>query len=161
MLDDFAGSRSHRNGLHLALGQDDKYDVKLTAAECADLESHAKEILEETRSRFPELSDQIDFFTMETCLCSFRKIFRNHHTRFLGYYLARQKQEIEQAERDNWSGIEWNVLWQARKETLDPRLLNLSLTKENSSNSDYLKTGKIREPWEIFVDCDNLNNFFT
>jgi hypothetical protein len=161
MLDDFSGSRSHRNGLHFAFGEDDNVDRRLTAGEYSSLESRASEIIVEMKDRFPELRDQIDFFTMETCLCSFRKIFRNHHTRFLGYYLARQKQEIEQAERDNWSGIEWNVLWQARKETLDRRLLNLSLTKENSSNSDYLKTGKIREPWEIFVDCDNLNNFFT
>jgi len=53
MLSDYSGSRSHRNGLHLALGEDDKYDTRLTAAECDDLESKAKDILEETRGRFP------------------------------------------------------------------------------------------------------------
>lgn len=118
MLDDYSGSRSHRNGLHLALGEDNKYDSKLTAKECTHLESFAMEILEETRSRFPELSTEIDFFTMETCLCSFKKIFREHHGRYLGYYLDRQAEEISQAEQDGWYGIDWNVIWQARAETL-------------------------------------------
>lgn len=122
MLDDYSGSRSHRNGLHLALGQDDKYDSKLTAKEYVNMECMAKEILDETRSRFPELSAEIDFFTMETCLCSFKKIFREHHGRYLGYYLDRQAEEITQAEQDGWYGIEWNVLWQARNETLHPEL---------------------------------------
>jgi hypothetical protein len=161
MLDDYDGSRSHRNGLLLAIGEDNKYDTKLTAQEYSNLESLAQDIIVEMQDRFPELKSEIDFFTMETCLCSFRKIFRNHHTRFLGYYLARQKEEIEQAENDGWGGIQWNVLWQARKENLDNRLLNLSLTKENKSNSDFLETGIIREPWDIFVDEQNLVDFFT
>lgn len=131
MLDDYSGSRSHRNGLHLALGQDDKYDSKLTTKEYINLECMAKDILEETRSRFPELSTEIDFFTMETCLCSFKKIFREHHGRYLGYYLDRQAEEITQAEQDGWYGIEWNVLWQARNETLHPELaLRTKINKE-------------------------------
>jgi hypothetical protein len=151
MLDDFAGSRSHRNGLHLAIGQDDKYDAKLTAAECADLESIAKEILEETRSRFPELSSQIDFFTMETCLCSFKKIFRENHGRYLGYYLDRQSEEIRQAEDDGWNGIEWNVLWQARNETLDPRLASRN-TINKEKFTYYLRTGRIERLDWMFKD---------
>lgn len=132
MLDDYSGSRSHRNGLHLALGQDDKYDSKLTAKEYVNLEYMAKNILDETRSRFPELSAEIDFFTMETCLCSFKKIFREHHGRYLGYYLDRQSEEISQAEQDGWYGIEWNVLWQARNETLHLELApRTKINKEN------------------------------
>jgi len=68
------------------------------------------------------LKSQIDFFTMETCLCSFKKIFRAHHGRYLGYYLDRQAEEIVKAERDGWYGIDWNVLWQSRNETIDLRL---------------------------------------
>jgi len=45
MLDDYSGSRSHRNGLHFALGQDDKYDSKLTAGECNDLEKQEEDFL--------------------------------------------------------------------------------------------------------------------
>jgi hypothetical protein len=137
--------------LHLALGQDDKYDSKLTVSECADLEDAAKDILEETRSRFPELRNQIDFFTMETCLCSFKKIFREHHGRYLGYYLERQSEEITQAEGDDWTGIEWNVLWQARNETLD-----LRLAPRNKINKEkftyFLRTGRIERMDWMFDD---------
>ena len=160
MLNDYSGSKSHRNGLLYALGQDDKVNAKLTKSEYEYLEKEASSILEETKCRFPELINDIDFFTMETCLCSFRKIFRNHHTRFLGYYLARQKEEIEQVELDGWFGIDWNVLWQARNETLDERLLGLSLTRENKNNSLFLQTGKITEPWETAGPV-NLEKFFT
>jgi hypothetical protein len=55
-------------------------------------------------------------------LCSFKKIFRAHHGRYLGYYLDRQAEEIIKAEGDGWYGIDWDVLWQAREETIDIRL---------------------------------------
>ncbi len=41
--------------------------------------------------------------------------FRNN-TRF------RQMTMTMKLNKDGWTGIEWNVLWQARNETLDPRL---------------------------------------
>lgn len=142
MLDDYDGSRSHRNGLHLAIGEDNKYDTRLTAKEYSDLESVARDIIVEMKDRFPELKSEIDFFTMETCLCSYKKIFREHHGRYLGYYLDRQSEEILQAETDGWYGIEWNVLWQARNETLDSRL-----TGRNKINKErftfYTRTGII------------------
>lgn len=151
MLDDYDGSRSHRNGLHLAIGEDDKYDTKLTRAEYVSLESQAKEIMEETRARFPHLSDQIDFFTMETCLCSFKKIFRERHGRYLGYYLDRQAEEIQQCEKDGWYGIDWNVLWQARNETIDLRLDHKKgIDKEKFPN--FLRSGKMENLEWMFND---------
>jgi len=155
MLNDYSGSRSHRNGLHLALGQDDKYDSQLTAKEYEFLEHEASGILLEMKDRFPELSSQIDFFTMETCLCSFKKIFREHHGRYLGYYLDRQSEEIEQAEGDGWAGIEWNVLWQARHETLDPRLAPRN--KINKENFTYfIRTGRIDRMSWMFQDEEEV-----
>ena len=151
MLDDYDGSRSHRNGLLLALGKDDKYDAKLTGAEYVYLEQEAKSILDETRSRFPALSDQIDFFTMETCLCSFKKIFREHHGRYLGYYLDRQAEEIMKCEQDGWYGIEWQVLWDARNETIDLRLDNKKgIDKEKFSS--FVNTGKLENLDWMFTD---------
>jgi len=123
MLDDFDGSRSHRNGLLLALGRDDDMDRKLTAMDYANIESQAQSILQETAQRFPELKSSIDYFTMETCLCSFKKIFREKHGRYLGYYLDRQSEEIQQSESDGWHGIEWQVLWDARDELLESSLI--------------------------------------
>lgn len=144
MLDDYDGSRSHRNGLLLAAGKDDDIDRKLTAQEYRDLEAFGDGIRRDMLARFPELKNQIDFFTMETCLCSFKKIFREHHGRYLGYYLDRQAEEIMQSEKDGWYGIEWEVLWQARNETID-----------NSLNN---KRGIIKEKFTSFVREGNIEN---
>ena len=150
MLGDYSGSRSHRNGLVLALDKEDWYDSKLTKKEYEYLEKEATDILIEMKIRFPYLRDQINFYTMETCLCSFRKIFRNHHGRYLGYYLDRQAEEIQQVEKDGWSGIEWNVLWQARRETLDKRLLTNKI--DENKFSSFINSGRIdRLDW-MFED---------
>ena len=151
MLSDFDGSRSHRNGLLYALGREDLVDRKLTAGEYLDLERESKSILEETRNRFPSLKNEIDFFTMETCLCSFKKIFRAHHGRYLGYYLDRQAEEIKQAEKDGWYGIDWDVLWQARNETIDLRLdQDRGIDKDRFSS--FLNTGKLENLEWMFED---------
>ena len=151
MLNDFDGSRSHRNGLLLAIGQDDNYDVKLTAGDYDRLEQEAKSILEETRNRFPHLNSVVDFFTMETCLCSYKKIFRQHHGRYLGYYLDRQAEEIMQCESDGWYGIDWDVLWQSREETIDFRLDHKrGIDKEKFLS--FLNTGKMEKLEWMFDD---------
>ena len=151
MLSDYDGSRSHRNGLLYALGQEDLVDRKLSGAEYDSLESNAREILEETKRRFPELVEQIDFFTMETCLCSFKKIFREKHGRYLGYYLDRQAEEIMQCQSDGWYGIDWDVLWQARNETIDLRLdHNRGIDKEKFPN--FIRSGRIENLEWCFDD---------
>ncbi len=151
MLDDYDGSRSHRNGLLFALAQEHDVDRKLTRAEYANLESQAYEILCETQARFPELTSSIDYFTMETCLCSYKKIFREHHGRYLGYYLDRQAEEIKMAEGDGWYGIDWDVLWQARNETIDLRLDNdRGIDKDRYSS--FLNTGKLENLEWMFDD---------
>lgn len=152
MLDDYDGSRSHRNGLLLAAGKDDDYDRKLTTKQYQQLESFGQSIIDEMNDRFPELRNQIDFFTMETALCAFKKIFREHHGRYLGYYLDRQSEEIQQAENDGWTGIEWNVLWQAREETLDQRLAIRDATINKEKFTSYLRTGRIERLNWIFQD---------
>ncbi|CAB4168070.1 hypothetical protein UFOVP1666_151 [uncultured Caudovirales phage] len=160
MLDDFDGSRSHRNGLLYALGMDNDLDRKLTGREYANLELQAAEIIRETKERLPELANQIDFFTMETCLCSFKKLFRSHHGRYLGYYNDRVAEEIIKVEGDGWYGIEWEVLWDSRRETLDSRLdNNHGINKEKFTF--FLDSGKLdRLDW-MFNDESpmGLDNF--
>ena len=143
MLDDHSGSKSHRNGLLLALGRDDWYDRKLDGREVEWLEGQAREIIQEVRRRFPHLAKDADFFTMETCLCSYKKIHRKHHGRYLGYYLDRAADEIKKVEDDGWYGIDWDVLWQARNETLDLRL--------------DTKQGIIKEKYDYFVNTGNID----
>ncbi|CAB4125151.1 hypothetical protein UFOVP58_71 [uncultured Caudovirales phage] len=157
MLDDYSGSRSHRNGLLFALGRPEEYDKKLTGQDYRDLESHSLGIINEMKSRFAHLDNQIDFFTMETCLCSFKKIFREHHGRYLGYYLDRQAEEIIQCENDKWYGIEWQVLWDARKETLDPRLDN-KLGINKGKFKTFVESGKIEMMDWMFSDEQQVSN---
>ena len=150
MFSDYGGSRSHRNGFLLAIGKEDWCDVKLTPKEYEFLEKEAMSILIEMKIRFPNVRDQINFYTMETCLCSFKKIFREHHGRYLGYYLDRQAEEIQQVEKDGWTGIEWNVLWQSREETLDKRLLTNKIDKNKFAS--FLNSGRIDRLEWIFKD---------
>lgn len=151
MLDDYDGSRSHRNGLLFATAQEHDVDRKLTSGEYANLESQAYGILSETQARFPELSSSIDYFTMETCLCSFKKIFREKHGRYLGYYLDRQAEEIIKAESDGWYGIDWDVLWQSREETIDLRLDNRrGIDKERFPS--FIRTGRLQNLEWLFDD---------
>ena len=163
MLDDHSGSRSHRNGLHYALAQDDQIDTRLTAGEVVALEGAAMAILSETQQRYPKLASQIDPFTMETCLCSFKKLFRTHHGRYLGYYLDRQSEEIQQVEKDGWHGIEWNVLWQAREETLDPRLAKKNANIEKHRFENLLNSNTVDRMSWLFPDSPphriGLENF--
>jgi hypothetical protein len=129
-LHDYSGSRSHRNGLCYALGKEDWVDQKLDKDQIAFLESEAKEMLEETKLKYPHVADKADFFAMETCLCSFKKLFRRKHGRYLGYYLDRQSEEIRKVERDGWDGIDWTPMWDARNETIDREWLKGRIDKE-------------------------------
>lgn len=149
MLGDYSGSKSHRNGLLLALGRDNEQSTRLTKEAYSDLETESRSILEEVRERFPALAGQADYFSMETCLCSFKKIFRPKRSRYLGFYLNRQADEIRKAEKDGWFGIEWEVIWEARREMLDHRLSERAPPEyEKIFVDNFLDTGAIaRLPW--------------
>ena len=135
MLNDHDGSRSHRNGLLKALNLDEWYDQKLTPKQIEHLETEAYCILQEVKKDFPNT----DYFDMETCLCSFKKIFRKKHGRYIGYYLDRQAEEIIQCEKDEWNGIDWQPMWDARSETLERKLLTNKV--DHSKMLLYLNNG--------------------
>ncbi len=163
MLSDYEGSRSHRNGLVMALGYDDLYDRKLTAGEYGTLERLSSDLLEDMVGRYPALTDQIDYFTMETALCAFKKLFRTNHGRYLGYYLDRQAEEIHQCAQDGWNGIAWQVFWDARTETLDTRLQS-QRGVERARYGDFLRTGHVARLDWMFPDevssPSGLDHFF-
>ena len=140
---DHSGSRSHRNGMCFAVGEDDWVDMKLEQEQVDYLEGQAREILEETKLRYPHVSSKADFFAMETCLCSFKKLFRKTRGRYLGYYLDRQAEEIKQVEKDGWWGIDWKPMWQAREETLEHRWLNNRIEKHKMEW--FLDTGNFEQ----------------
>lgn len=145
-LHDYSGSRSHRNGLCYAVGKEEWVNVRLNDSQLQFLNLESKEIIEEVKERFPEVSFKADYFAMETALCSFKKLFRKRDGRYLGYYLDRQAEEIKKVERDDWSGIDWTPMWQAREETLINKYLTNLINKEkmgifmDSGVIDYNKT---------------------
>jgi hypothetical protein len=157
MLNDYSGSRSHRNGLCYALSKKDWIDTKLSNKEYEYLEAQSSDILIESKSRYPDLSSEFDNFTMETCLCSFKKIFRETSSRYLGYYLDRQSEEIQRVSSDNWNGIDWNVLWQARKETLDKRLDKRTGIDKNRFG-EYIRSGSLSRLDWMFGDLNYKND---
>ena len=97
-----------------AAGKDEWVNAKLTKDEYQWLEDFGAELLADVRRIVPEA----DNFSMETALCSYKKLYRTKRGRYMGYYLDRQAEEIAKAEKDEWSGIEWEVLWQARTEVI-------------------------------------------
>ena len=140
---DYSGSKSHRNGFCYAMGKDDWVNKKLTAKEINFLEVEGKKVLAESKKAFPHVAEKMDFFSMETALCSFKKLFRVRDGRYLGYYLDRQAEEIKRVENDDWEGIEWLPLWQARKETLLEKYNNPSIDKDKMKF--FLESGRIKE----------------
>jgi len=147
-LHDYSGSKSHRNGLCYAVGKDDWVDEKLSTTQLDVLNKESKEILNEVKLKFPNVATKADFFAMETALCSFKKLFRKRDGRYLGYYLDRQAREIKKVEQDNWTGIDWQPMWDARKELL---------------NGVYLTDDISKQKMEIFTDSGviDYNNTFT
>lgn len=144
MLSDYEGSRSHRNGLCHALSQygyEVFIDKKISDDECQQMEKLAQIIIEEVKEDYPAIAPQVDAFSLETSLCAYKKLFRAKDGRYLGYYLDRQAEEISRVSQDGWYGIEWDVLWQARQETIDPRLLGDFIRKDKFSW--FIETGEI------------------
>ena len=136
-------SKSHRNGLLFALGMDEvvNEDMKLDKELYEILDIEAEEILKEMETEFPDV--QVDYFSMETTLCAFKKIFRKKHGRYLGYYIDRQGEDIKQCEEDGWSGIDWQLLWDGRNEIIDNRLLRNSVKEQDMW--EFLNTGNFEK----------------
>jgi hypothetical protein len=121
-LNDYSGSKSHRNGLCLAAGKDEWVDQKLTAAEYQWLEGFGTDLIVEAKDRWPEFAEEFDRFTLETIACSYKKLWRTANGRYINYYNDRVADQIRKAEGDGWSGVEWNVLHQCRAECSNGRL---------------------------------------
>ena len=138
-LHDYSGSRSHRNGLCYAVGKEEWINEKLQTEQIDYLESEGRELLAEVKRRYSHVAENADYFAMETALCSFKKLFRTRDGRYLGYYLDRQAEEIKKVERDEWVGIDWKPMWDARREKLPNDFLTNSINK--SRMELFLETG--------------------
>lgn len=135
-----SSSESHRKGLMYALALDDIIDIKHDKELFGILDLEADELLEDMKTEFPDV--QADYFSMETTLCAFKKIFRKKHGRYLGYYLDRQAEDIKKCQEDGWNGIDWQLLWDGREEILRNDLLQNEVNEKNMW--EFLDTGNFK-----------------
>jgi hypothetical protein len=139
---DHDSSQMHRGGLCLALGFGEWAEKghKFTAEQLRILDVHAALLLEDVRSSFPELTVvRPDYFSMETALCAFRKLFRKDRGRYLGYYLDRWAEDIQKTASMQWDGINWDLLWECRAEGI-PKEFNR-------------RTGVDKSQFDLYLDC--------
>lgn len=74
----------------------------------------------------------IDNFQLETLACAFKKIWRTHDSRYVGYYNDRMADDIRKTESCGWNGIDWKLMWDAREECVPNKYLhnNLGVNKD-------------------------------
>jgi hypothetical protein len=123
---DLQNAQSSRNGLCFVWGDDDMlcgHDYGrsiLTQQEYDKLYVRWDNLMSLLRAQRPEA--RTDAWNVETTLCAYKKFHRGK--RYPGYYLDRQHDEIEKMQRMNTpGGVNWEVLWQFRKECRDNRYL--------------------------------------
>lgn len=75
--------------------------------------------------RCAKLKDELslDNFQLETLACAFKKIWRTHESRYVGYYNDRMAEDIQKTSA-NWDGVDWELLWDARKECIPKHYLH-------------------------------------
>lgn len=127
-----SSSASSRNGLCFALGYDDLIrkhgygDAPLTDEDYEDIEAGFQDTLEILRELDP--TARVDVWNVETSLCAYKKWRLGEenpsrkttsHYRYPGYYLDRGYREIVQLEDNVMDGVDWDVLWDCREETLN------------------------------------------
>ena len=119
---DLRHAESSRNGLCYALGLDgwltghDYGRTTLAAGELRALQARFPAVLAAAQERAPGST----VWSVETSLCAFKKLQRG--TRWLGYYVARQAEEIRKMERAVPEGVCWDVLWDFRRGHFAPEL---------------------------------------
>lgn len=137
-------THTQRDGLCLALGKDHWVgEVLKDKGKTTHLNQGADELLKIMQQKHPDVHS--DMFLLETILCAFKKTFRRKKGRYLGYYLDRQAIDIMTVQRDGWAGIDWDLLWQGREETLDHRTIRRPTEMRMQMDMNYfLDTGQIK-----------------
>ncbi len=87
----------------------------LSTMECYALGK--KELFEGLRRKFPSVPTT--YWNLETSLCAYKKLF--FKTRYVGYYIDRQLEELVKMQKLAPIGADWNLLWHFRPEHFDHR----------------------------------------
>lgn len=67
---------------------------------------------------------KLDNFQLETLACAFKKIWRKHDSRYVGYYNDRIAEDIRKTASYGWNGIDWKLLWDAREACVPKKYLH-------------------------------------
>jgi len=122
---DLVNAASSRGGLAFAVG------MSVESKDYPKLNRKFKE-LEVAVGGLP-IDDQFKtVWAMETCLCAFRKHCQGNK-RWVGYYIERQRKELEAMQEKVATGVNWDVLWDFRAETYKDKHLKNEKRKINSS----------------------------
>ena len=130
-------SISFTDGLDYAFGQTDKItkkEVDLTTGKKKKIYykwSEDEKLDMEKSCAVLKQSLGLDNFQLETLACAFKKIWRTNDSRYVGYYNDRIADDIRKTS-EHWSGVDWELLWDARKECVPEKYLhnNLGVNKE-------------------------------
>lgn len=117
-------AESCRNGLIYACGKDrwiqkKKHRQPLKTWQYKYLQEKLEQLYSEIKAENPDIPTT--YWNIETTLCAYKKLF--WETRYFGYYIDRQMEEILKMQRNIPVGVDWSVLWDFRKEFFDRRLL--------------------------------------
>lgn len=113
---DLQNAKSSRNGLCYALG----LDCYISYNRNKKLNQKEYEIL---RKGFWSVYDEIyklrphdtNVWAIETSLCAYKK-YKKNDKRWVGYYIERQRKEIEKMQTQVKEGVNWKPLWDYRSE---------------------------------------------
>lgn len=114
---DLRNSESSRNGLCYCVGADElltghDYGRTTVPLDLYPMLDHEFErIMSRVRSEQPQTHSTV--WSVETSLCAYKKIHRG--TRYLGFYIDRQHDEIAQMQSAVPDGVDWTPLWDFRR----------------------------------------------
>ena len=133
-------SESHTHGLCYAFGKDEwakkerykdkngkrkKKVYKFSTQDILYLDTNVETLVEKLK----DVSDDVNYFRIETVACAYKKLFRERDSRYVGYYLDRQAEDIHSIEFNNFYGVDWQILWDARNECLEKYVNNYLVDK--------------------------------
>ncbi len=125
-----ADSTSFTDGLAYAFGQTGKVTQKFVDVSTGKKKkvyykwSSDEKLDMENSCALLKKSLGLDNFQLETLACAFKKIWRTNDSRYVGYYNDRIADDIRKTSDQGWNGVDWELLWDARKECVPPEYLH-------------------------------------
>lgn len=115
-------AESCRNGLVYYL---DKPELNTHKTKKKLLPKHYNYLQYEFQKLFEKIKEldieHKNIWNVETTLCAFKKY--NLKKRYVGYYIERQRKEIDKMQNLVTDGVDWSVLWQFRQENYNKKWL--------------------------------------